>query len=177
MHTKTIAIYLVLTIASLANGAQGNAEWVRYVSLEGRYSVLVPIQPKLISQESSNQAGNTFVHYLAQAMDADGLFVTGYFDLASDMTYSLDKGRDGFVSAVKGTLLSEEAVSLGGQPGLELKLVAKKAEYEFLIRARIYLVGKRVYNLQHLFLKSLESSAMVAKTTKFFDSFKVTAGA
>lgn len=176
MLTKTIAIYLVLTVAALANGVQSNAEWVRYVSIEGRYSVLVPNQPKLSSQESPNQAGYTLTQYMAQAMDADGVFMTGYFDLPSDMTYSLDKGRDGFVSAVKGTLLSEEAVSLGGQPGRELKVVAKKAEYEFLIRARVYHVGKRVYIIQHLFLKSTDSPVIAAKTAKFFDSFKVTTG-
>ena len=53
----------------------------------------------------------------AAAALSDQVFMVGYFDVLSGSTYSLEKGRDGMVKAVDGTLLSDESISLGGKPG------------------------------------------------------------
>jgi hypothetical protein len=170
---KTLAACLLLMIATLANGFQTTTEWVKYTSVEGRYSALVPKQPKLKTQEATAAAGEKLTQYLAQAMDSDSLYSVNYFDTLPGMLFSLDKGRDGAVASVKGILLSSEAISLGGSPGLEFKTSLKSADQDFLAVTRIYNFGGRIYFLQHLFLKSTGSSAMAAKTVKFFDSFKV----
>ena len=170
---KSLAACLLLVIATLANGFQNSGEWVKYTSAEGRYSALLPQQPKLSSQESASAIGAKLTQYMAQATDSDSMYMLGYFDILPNTVYSLDKGRDGIINAVKGTLLSEEAVSLGGHPGRELKIAVKTQDYELLIRGRLYEIGGRVYILWHSFLKSADSSAMTDKTAKFFDSFKV----
>src|SRR5207248_9052641 len=123
-------------------------------------------------QESASAIGGKLTQYMAQATDSDSMYFIGYFDIPPDTVYSLDKGRDGIINAVKGTLLSEEAVSLEGHPGRELKIAVKTQDYELLIRGRLYEIGGRVYILWHSFLKSADSSAMTDKTAKFFDSFK-----
>jgi hypothetical protein len=174
MMKKTLAAILVLMIATLASGFEPAADWVRYTSAEGRYSVLVPQQPSLKSQEATASTGEKFTQYMAQTSDADSYYMLSYFDYTPDMAFSLDKGRDGMVSAVKGTLLSEQAISLGGQPGRELKVSTANQGVELLIRARFYNIGTRVYVLQHMFTKASDTAALAEKTTRFFDSFKVT---
>jgi hypothetical protein len=174
MLKKTLAIFLVLTVAALVNGFQSSAEWVRYDSAQGRYSVLLPQQPKLASQEGTAPSGAKMTQYRATVADSNSMYSVAYFDLLPDTAYSLDKGRDGMVNAVQGTLLSEEVISLEGHPGRELKVLAKNSDYELLIRARLYEIGGRVYILQHAFLKSSDSPTVAEKTAKYFDSFKVT---
>lgn len=171
---KSLAACLLLILATLASGFQNSGEWMKHISAEGRYSVLLPQQPKVSAQESVSQTGKTITQYMAEVADSDSMYLVGYFDVLPDQVYSLDKGRDGMVSAVKGTLLSEEAVSLGGYPGREVKILTKVSDSDLLIRARLYEVGGRVYVLQHAFFKSGDSSAMTNKASKFFDSFKVT---
>ena len=96
----------------------------------------------------------------------DIVYIVGYFDALPGTIFSTDKARDGMVSAVKGTLLNETAISLSGYAGRELNISTKlgtdeptagtKAEgVEYLDRARFYEVEKRVYVLQLLAPKSL----------------------
>lgn len=175
MKRKTLALALAITVYTLAYGLQAAGEWVKHTSAEGRYSVLLPRQPKLSAQEADGPTGGKFTQYMAMTTDADGLFMIGYFNYTSAMTFSLDKARDGMVNAVSGTLLSDEAISLGGHAGREVKVAAKLPDgKETLTRARFYDVNGRVYILQHMFLKSSDSPTTAGKTAKFFDSFKVT---
>ena len=78
------------------------------------------------------------------------------------------------VQAVKGTVLSETAVSLGGSPGREIKVLTKDDQgTEYLLRARSYDIDKRVYILQFIFPKALDDDAMSATCSKYFDSFQL----
>jgi hypothetical protein len=172
---KFLVAFLMLTMTTLASGLQTATEWVKYTSVVGHYSVLEPQQPQLKSQETTLSAGVKFTQYVTQAMDSDGVYEVSYFDYTPDINYSLDTARDSMVNAVKGTVLSEEAINLGGYAGRAFVISAKlESGTGTLMHARIYDIGRRVYLLQHLFLKSSDSSAMGEKTTKFFDSFKVT---
>ena len=89
------------------------------------------------------------------------------------MTYSLDKGRDGVVNAVKGTLLSEEPISLNGRPGRALRVKARSANFDIIALARIYEINGRIYVLQALSLDSESESTRLQLAKKFFDSFSV----
>jgi len=98
----------------------------------------------------------------------------GYFDYVPGTIFSFDKARDGMINAVKGTLLGESAISLGGSPGRELKALTKDDEgTEYLLRARFYDIDKRVYVLQFIFPKSLDGDAMSAEGSRYFGSFQV----
>ena len=116
MHKNTFAAVLVLLLATIANGSQSK-DWVRYESVEGRFAVLMPDQPEVNTQEGKTPAGATLIQHQAKSKDSESIYSLGYFDLEANSTYSLDKGRDGMVTAVKGTLISEQAISLGGNGG------------------------------------------------------------
>ena len=170
---KIFAACLLLTFSTLAHSFQNNGEWVMHTSSEGRYSVLLPQEPKLGSLQGTAENSKKLTRYTAKASDSDSMYMVEYFDLLPDMVYSFDKGRDFILNSVKGTLLSEEAVSLGGHPGRELKIQIKTPDYEMLVRVRSYEVEGRIYTLKHGFFKSSDSPTMSEKTSKFFDSFKV----
>jgi hypothetical protein len=170
---KTLAIFLLLTIATFASGFQNSPEWVKYTSIEGRYNVLMPKQPKLSAQEGTASTGEKMSQYMAQVSDADSLYSLAYFDYGTSMTFSLDKARDGVVASIQGTLLDQQSISLGGHAGREFKVAAKHQNIDILLRARVYDIGGRVYILQHLFKKADDVPRIAAKSAKFFDSFKV----
>ncbi len=184
--TKCIAVILLLLIsAPFALSIQKPDEWIKYSSPEGRYTVSLPRQPNLSTQEAAAADGQKFPQYLASVVEpGDVVFLTGYFDNAPGTIFSADAARDGMVNRINGTLISENAVSLGGYPGRELKVLAKPAApesaegakpdgVEYIVHARFYEVDKRVYVLQVIFPKSLESDAMNARAAKYFDSFQV----
>lgn len=125
---RALAALLVMMSATLLFGLQAQTDWIKYSSLEGRYSILLPGEPKLSTQEGTTATGEKFLQYLAASPDSiDTLCMVGYFDYAQGMIFSFDHGRDGMVTAIKGTLISEKAISLGGNPGRELKISAKAA--------------------------------------------------
>jgi hypothetical protein len=170
----TLAIFLLLMSTTLASGFQTTMEWMKYTSVEGRYNVLLPQQPKISTQDGTAATGEKMKQYLAQAGDSASFYFLAYFDYDTGMTFSLDKARDGVVEGVKGTLLNQQAISMGGYSGREFKIAASNQNIDLLMRVRIYDIAGRVYILQHLFKKSDDSPRMAEKTTKFFDSFKVT---
>lgn len=170
---RATASVLVVIAGALTIAAQDHSEWIKYVSPEGRYSVLVPTQPKLSTQETTASTGEKIPQYLASSPDGNGAFMIGYFDHAAEMTFSFDKARDGMVTAMNATLLSEESTSLGGSPGRALKLLAKASDQQgFIVRARLYDVARRVYVLQCIFPKAEDGAIVLEKCGKFIDSFK-----
>jgi len=172
---KTIAAFIVLLGSVAGIAAQGNSEWIKYTSTEGRYSVSVPQEPKVSNQETTATTGEKVPQYLASSQDGNGFLMVGYFDIG-DLTFSFDKARDGMLTAMSATLMDEETVSLGTLAGRSLKLLVKTSDGPgFIDRVRYFEIGKRVYMLQCIFPKAEESSAVVEKCAKFFDSFKAEA--
>lgn len=154
--------------------AQGQPYPFRYTSPEGRYTVLVPKQPTVSSQQISAPDGTPIPQYMAMVADGDGMLMIAYFDYASDVVFSLDKGRDGMIQSINGTLLDEHSISLGGAPGRQIKVAARTEQgMEFIDRARFYDVKPRVYVLQCIIPKSMDSPAIAERCDQFFDSFRV----
>ena len=65
-------------------------------------------------------------------------------------------------------------MSLGGAPGRQVKISARTEQgIEFIDRARVSDLKPRVYVLQCIFPKSIESAAIAEKCEQVFDSFRV----
>ncbi|HKF23115.1 MAG TPA: hypothetical protein VKE93_16190 [Candidatus Angelobacter sp.] len=171
---KKKVVFLVLITAVCVSVLHAAGDWSKYTSPEGRYSILFPGEPRVMTQESPSSDGENVVQHIAGTSSPDAACVVAYFDIKPGMTFSFDKGRDGMVAAVKGTLLEERDISLGNSPGRELKIAAQPAAGQnMLIVARYYQVGARVYVVQFIALKSSENT--VAETSgRYFDSFQVT---
>jgi hypothetical protein len=184
MRKRLAATVLLVLSASLGLGVQKPDDWIKYTSPEGRYTVSLPAQPKLSTQEGAAADGQKFPQYLASVVNGDDVAImVGYFDTLPNLTFSEDAARDGMVKQVNGTLISEAPISLGSYSGREFKVSTKftqpaadakpAEEIEYIVRARVYEVDKRIYVLEFVFPKSLENDALAAKATKYFDSFQV----
>src|SRR2546427_10695855 len=119
---KGIAIaILILTSTGVGFSFQGSGDWIKYTSPQGRYSVLVPGEPKLSRRETISASGKKITQHRATASAANFAVFVGYYNYASAMTYSLNQARDGIVASI-GTLLSESKINLGSHPGVEMNL-------------------------------------------------------
>lgn len=172
---KTVAVILWLLLNTLpALCIQKPADWIKYTSPEGRYSVLLPAQPALSTQEGTSKEGQKFPQYLASVGDADLGYVTTYFDTLPGTTFSIDEARDALVSHTGSSLLAESSISLGNYHGREIKISLTADDGTVYIdRMRFYEVDKRIYMLQYLVPKTLESEALNAKGSRYLDSFGV----
>jgi hypothetical protein len=152
---KRLALYfsttlLMLMAVMLADGFQSIPEWVKYTSVQGRYTVLFPEQPKLSSEEQNVPAGAKHFRYSAQASDSDSLYTVRHFDLLHNMNFSLETMRGAVVRNFEGKLLGSADINIGGSPGFELKVLLKdESGIEFLLRQRVYSAGGRIYSLEH----------------------------
>ncbi len=179
MRTATAIFLIFMMSATVAVGVQGQSDWMKYDSPEGRYSVLFPCKPELSTQQTTAKTGEKLPQYLAACADPDTTndlgYMVAYFDEGPNMTFSFDEARDGFLAAVKGTLLSGKTIQLGTYEGREFKASAKSPDgKEYIFLVRFYLVEKRIYAIQFIFAKSAESERNAEKGAKFLDSLKVT---
>ncbi len=175
-RTSAIALVLISAVLLCSGCKSRTTDWIKYNSPEGRYSILLPGEPKLSTQESAMATGEKFTQYIAASRDSSGaVCMVGHFDFPPGTTFSFDDGRDGMVAAVKGTLISEKTISLGSYPGRELKVSAMGADGNgYIVRARFYHTGLRVYVVQMIIAKSSDGPGADAKSVKYFDSFQVT---
>ncbi len=81
--------------------------------------------------------------------------------------------RDGLLESTGGTLDSDTAISLDGNPGVELAITATTSGIKMRQRARTYVVGGRVYQL--LVVAPIWSGRATTEQ-EFLDSFALVAG-
>jgi hypothetical protein len=178
MRAAKATLLVFIMSAAFAFAVQGQSDWIKYDSPEGRYTALFPAKPQPSTQETKTKTGESLTQYFASCSDpdttADLTYMIAYFDAGPAMTFSFDEARDGFVAAVHGTLISEKPIRLGAYEGREFRASTKTQdgqEYGFIVR--IILVEKRIYVNQFIFGKSSESPRAFEKGARFLDSFQV----
>ena len=155
------------------SAVQTEAEWIKFTPPEGRFAVLLPREPKV---EKTN-ATETITNYRYSALESGYGFICEYFDALStgeDVQKFLDTTRDGIVSGAGATLVGEEKITLNSYAGRELQLAfTPKDGVELTARTRIYLVGRRLYSLTFLHVKSMDALRASNLGKKFFSSFEL----
>jgi hypothetical protein len=176
--TRPQVLLLALTAAAgtaaaapVPKAADGPAE---FVSKDWKFAAKFPSEPKKVEQEA---AGVAFTMY--STADRNGAFMVGVADLpagdnepAEQTKARLDGAEAGASGNVGGKLKDSKDVTLGKQkyPGREFTAtITKPAEGE--VRARVYLVGKRMYQVMVVGTKEYANSPAA---TAFLDSFRLT---
>ena len=143
--------------------------WVRMNSDEGRFSVLLPELAKDQS-ETTQSANGPYTTHLFISKTTKGLFLVGWVDYDPNFNFGvqseLEANRDNFVKGVKATLTNTSKISFNGHPGLEF--TAETAEVIF--KSRVYIIGRRPYQLIAGTYKGQDDSLNVSR---FFESFQV----
>ena len=143
--------------------------WVTYNSEPGRFSVLIPEIPTDKTETIQSDPAPYTTHFL-KVRGLNSAFIIGWaeYDPSFDPnpSHELELNRENFIKGINGSLITNKSLTLDGFPSIEF--TAETAS--MLYKSRIYLVGRRPYQLLAITAKGLDDSTNI---NRFFDSFKV----
>jgi len=146
-----------------------NGGWVRYNSVNGRFSVLMPETPEEKTDTTQSDHGPYTTH-LFVVRDTKNVYLIGWVDYDPSFNFNrqaeLEANRDNFVKGINATLVSTRPLVLDGYSALEFS--AETADRMF--KSRVYMVGRRPYQIVIGYPKDDPDSVA---TNRFFNSFKV----
>lgn len=173
MRKVSLAL-LVIVLASVVALSQEHTKesrdsWVTFNSEPGRFSVLLPQMPAEKTETVPSDVG-PYTSHLFSVRSARSVFVVGWVDYDPNFNFGVQSellaNRDNFVKGIKGTLINSNNSTIDGYQSLEFTAETIDSIY----KSRIYIVGRRPYQLITGTLKGVDDSA---NTTRFFASFKI----
>lgn len=166
--------FVVVTVAISYFSGGGKLEaFEDYQSSRGRFTVSFPGEPEEGVQTLTSHDGDIDLYMYSAGSKKIG-FVVAYADYPDSVFKKrsikeiLDGAVDGAVNNVGGKLLDEIELEYEGYPGreIEVSVGSKKAS----VRARIYLVDKRLYQLM---VVGKRDQVTESRVYDFFDSFVI----
>jgi hypothetical protein len=160
-----------MIVLALALRAQepSNDQWVVFNSEPGRFSVRLPAKPTDRVQTVPGEHG-PYASHLFAVKSAKSVFLLAWVDYDPSFNFApqseLETSRDNFVEGIKATLLTSKNVTFDGYQAIEFTAETNDTLY----KSRVYIVGRRPYQLVAGTAKGADDSANVAR---FFESFKV----
>lgn len=152
-----------------ATGAVDNSGWVSFASDEGHFSVLMPEVPTDKTQTVGSQHGPYTTH-LFIVRDTTSVYLIGWVDYDPSFNFNrqaeLEANRDNFVKGINAKLLTTRPTVIDGYSAIEF--TAETSERIF--KSRVYLVGRRPYQIVIGSPKGQDDTALV---NRFFNSFKI----
>lgn len=143
--------------------------WVRYNSVAGRFTVLMPETPEDKAETTPSDHGPYTTH-LFIVKDTKNVYLIGWVDYDPSFNFNrtaeLEANRDNFVKGISATLTSTRTLTIDTFPAIEF--TAETADRTF--KSRVYMVGRRPYQIVIGYPKG-EPDAVA--TNRFFGSFKV----
>ena len=149
------------------------AEWKEFHSSEGRFTVTMPGDPAEDSSRVTTAIGPVDVHMFHH----DEIFLSflvGYSDLPDrpDMTYNTDKmfdgSRDEVVRKVSARVISEQPITVDGNPG---RLIILEKDNNLNMKIKLVWLRPRLYQVV---IAANDIRAGSADIDRFMDSFKIT---
>lgn len=179
MHKKIYSTALVTVLcATLALGvnqpAQQTPEWVKVNSTEGRFSASMPATPERDVQDVDTAVGKLQLYSFSSAGNA-GQFMLSYADYTREPTTAeqekvLDGVRGGVLKGLNAELVTETKITLQGHPGREFRAVRVTDGSEVVFNWKMFLVGKRLYQMG---VGTMKSDAESPDIQRFFKSFQL----
>lgn len=157
-----------LTAAFGQNGGQGQGAWETFTSEDGRFSVLMPGAPQP-NEKTADSPNGPYTTHLFMARAEPRIYLVGWVDYAPAFNFGvqaeLEANRDNLVKSLKAQLTGEtKTIKLGQHPGIEFTAETE----QITLRSRVYIVGRRPYQLIAVRPRGAEQSA---EDVRFFDSF------
>src|SRR3954469_20477174 len=149
------------------------AEWKEFHSNAGRFTVLMPGEPTEDSSRVTTGIGPIDVHMFHH----DEIFLSflvGYSDLPDrpEMTYNTDKmfdgSRDEVVRKVSARVISEQPITVDGNPG---RLIILEKDNNLNMKIKLVWLRPRLYQVV---IAANDIRAGSADIDRFMESFKIT---
>lgn len=154
------------------DGEFNPTSWKEYSSAEGRFSILFPGIPKEGLQSVDVQGGQFKVHiHNLKAYAEYGVIYADYPIPVGDPHVAkqvLDNGAKGGAAEVKAEVLSMTEISIDGYPG---RLLRERLPNGSILKAKMYLVGQRLYQIAVTMPKAETSPDRGKAFEKFADKF------
>jgi hypothetical protein len=167
-----VAFFVVYFIMHNYLGSDKLAPFKEFRSNEGRFTVLMPGEPKSEDQSADTSVGNVKMFIFTAGSTKVGCVVS-YADYpeqlinATDPQKVLDVARNGAISNVKGRLVRENKFDFHGLPARDVVI---EMPNKIFVTTRLILAGPRFYQLMLIAPKDNSHEQDIAK---FFDSFKI----
>ncbi|MBL8611080.1 MAG: hypothetical protein JNL38_27300 [Myxococcales bacterium] len=162
--------------SSSGSSAASTLGWRTYAP-DRKFSLNMPGAPKESVQQIPSAMGNIAQKQAMATRSSSAVYMIAYMDIPPDVPFDskagLDGARDAAIKSASGQLVSEKNIKLDGKhPGRALT-VSITSPIRATLQARLYMVGKRFYQLQVIVPTSAVSIEGTSPDT-FFDSFKLT---
>lgn len=173
---KRLASPLLLSIALFTAACERNSTaTTEFISEEGQFSIDAPAPLEETQQSVQTPVGPVDIYTFTAETD-ESAYVVAYSDYPpaivdeTDPEMLLDSSRDGAISNLGGTLVSEEAIDLEGNPGRSLVISTNDAANEpATINSRIFLVENRLYQVLVVTPEDQDTQAASADFLESFD--------
>lgn len=171
---KQAISHLLLIGTLLIAACGGRTAFEDFSSEAGQFSIAVPTTFQETEQSVETPVGPINIHTFTTE-DENSAYVVAYSDYPveivqqSDPQMLLDSSRDGALTNLNGTIVSEEPIDLNGNPGRSLIIGATNPGGDkAVINSRMYLVGNRLYQL---LVVTPEGQASDRGVNTFLESF------
>lgn len=155
---SSIAATLILSGYSVVQPTQAQPPvqlaqsiWKKFTSTDGRFTILMPGNPKRERQTQNTKIGPINIQSFAVERKQEGVaYIVAYADLPNSIAQRanaqkvLDGSREGALRVAQGKLLNQRNISLSGYPGREIEFVNPKG---LITKNRVYLVNGRLYQI------------------------------
>jgi hypothetical protein len=175
MLKKICSVSIITLICSgLAFAIQQAVEWSKLDSTDGRFSAVMPSQPKTGVSDVDSSVG-TLKLYTFSASNNIGQFMLSYADYPNEATVAeqeavLDGVISGVLKGLKAELVSQTKVTLKGYPGREMRATRMVEGSQMVFSWKVFLVGRRLYQLG---VGTSKADAESPDIQKFFTSFQL----
>ncbi|MFM6038744.1 MAG: hypothetical protein ACKPEO_06145 [Sphaerospermopsis kisseleviana] len=159
-YTLAASIFLsgsLISQPTLANQPQTTVKsiWQVFSSQEGGFSILFPGSPTVTKQKIKNKTGEIEVNlFTVERPQEDVKYTVAYIDYPEEyiellkrnnqVEAAIDTGKKTALENAKGTLISEEQMSLEGHFGKEVNYTKPGDK---IVKQRIFLVDRRLYQV------------------------------
>ena len=150
-------------------------KWEQFSSPEGGFTVLMPIKPTQKSQKTEGETLSLEDHrFTASVEEGKVTYTVSYTDFPDELSQLppnviLDSISSRFTNNKKLKSLNQQDISLGEYSGKEFKF---ESPDETIVKQRVFLVKKRLYQLVTEIPKTRESG-LSSDVEKFLSSFQL----
>src|SRR5262245_17563822 len=172
MRHILLVVWVGVLVLPLRASEEPKTEWKSFTSKDGRFSVQLPGTPRQKTVPTMSDFGKAVLIFHTVALK-EAMYTANFCDFpvaVKDVPVDkfFDASREGALRNLQGKLESERKIKLNGHPGREQAI--KLPEDGKIFRARVYLVGQRMYQVVILAPKDV---AFSKEADTFFDSFKL----
>lgn len=173
---KTCSVAIVtLLCCGLGLAFQQTAQWSKLDSVEGRFSVSMPSPPEPATRDVDTAVGKLALYSFGSSNNVTHVMIS-YADYPTQPSNAvqyekvLDGVRDGVIKGLEADLISETQIILRSHPGRELRAKKMFGDVEIVFTWKIYLVGRRLYQMG---AATTKADAEVPDVQTFFNSFQL----